>query len=65
MTFQALDRNLEPLVCALDEKGIEKHAVGIIPSAGRAGGEDRLLPGCLLSAGVVRSGELGREEKPC
>lgn len=32
MTFNALDRNLEPLIRALDEKGIEKHAVGIIPS---------------------------------
>jgi hypothetical protein len=31
MTFDALDRNTEPLVRALDEKGIEKHAVGVIP----------------------------------
>jgi len=30
-TFEALDRNLVPLVAALDRQGIKKSAVGIVP----------------------------------
>ena len=31
MTFDALDHNLEPLVAALDELQVSKHAIGFVP----------------------------------
>ena len=42
MTFDALDHNTEPLIKALDELGVEKHAIGYVPIEQKIVGLDGL-----------------------